>query len=110
VVSFVGSDASGSFGILGGREPFATTVSWGICRLRMADQVVWRYLALPGGVLSFASGRLHIAARRYFLDDDPERIVKTLTEQMRAEDQRTRDVHELLRDLDRELMRRLLAR
>jgi hypothetical protein len=36
-----------------------------------------RYIALPGGVLSFRDGLLTIATRRYLCDDDLERIRPT---------------------------------
>ena len=109
VVSFVGVDASGSFGILAGREPLATTLSWGLCSLRTADAKTRQYVAVPGGVLYFANDVLHLSARIYLRDDDPERIVGRLTDEMRAEEETSRDMHALLKDFDRELMRRLLT-
>jgi len=108
VVGFVGADGSGSFGILGGREPLATTLAWGLCSLKTAG-ATRQYVAVPGGVLYFANDVLHLCARIYLRDGDPERIVKRLTEEMRAEEETSRDMHALLKDLDRELMRRLLA-
>jgi len=109
VVSFVGTDGSGSFGILSGREPLATTLSWGLCSLRTAQSHARQYLAMPGGVLYFAQDVLHLCARLYLRDDDPERIVERLAGEMRAEEESSRAMHALLRDLDRELVRRLLA-
>ena len=106
VTSFVASDASGSFGILAGREPLATTLAWGMCRLHRTDGE--HFLALPGGVLYFADNVLQICTRRYLRDDDPARIVARLREEMRAEREITRDMHDLLRKLDRELLTRLL--
>jgi F-type H+-transporting ATPase subunit epsilon len=107
VVSFVGRDDSGSFGILSGREPFATILSWGLCSLQV--QAERRYVALPRGVLYFAEDVLRICAHRFVLDDDPERIVERLAQEMRQEEATSRDLHALLRDLDRELLRRLTA-
>jgi F-type H+-transporting ATPase subunit epsilon len=37
VTSFVGQDASGSFGILPGRAGFMTILSFGLARFRVAD-------------------------------------------------------------------------
>jgi len=110
VVGFVGADRSGSFGILGGREPLATTLSWGLCSLQKAEASTRQYLAVPGGVLYFAHDVLHICARLYLHDDDPERIVRRLAEEMRTEEKSSREMHALLKNLDRELMRRLLSR
>lgn len=109
-VAFVGSDGSGSFGILGGREPLATTLSWGLCSLRTTDDGARHYIAVPGGVLYFADDVLHICSRRFLRDDDPSSIVQRLAGEMHAEEVSTREMHLLLRDLDRELMRRLLVR
>jgi F-type H+-transporting ATPase subunit epsilon len=107
VTSFVASDASGSFGILADREPLVTSLAWGLCWMRTAQGE--DYLAVPGGVLYFAENVLRICARRYLRADDPSRIVKELDEQMRAEREVTRNMHDLLHDLDRELLVRLLA-
>jgi F-type H+-transporting ATPase subunit epsilon len=109
VTSFVGADRSGSFGILGGREPLATTLSWGLCSFRTGGANAPQYVAVPGAVLYFAPGVLHICARLYLRDQDPERIIRRLTDEMRAEEESSQSMHALLRELDRELMRRLLA-
>jgi F-type H+-transporting ATPase subunit epsilon len=110
VVSFVGADRSGSFGILGGREPLATTLSWGLCSFRAVDTGTREYVAVPGAVLYyFAPEVLHICARLYLRDQDPERIIRRLMDEMHAEEESSRSMHALLRDLDRELMRQLLV-
>ncbi|HTX59327.1 MAG TPA: F0F1 ATP synthase subunit epsilon [Verrucomicrobiae bacterium] len=107
VTAFCAGDRSGRFGILAGREPLATTLSWGLCSLRIGSEANRQYLAVPGGVLYFAQDVLHLCARLYLRDDDPERIVQRLTHEMHAEEESSRSMHALLRDLDRELMRRL---
>jgi F-type H+-transporting ATPase subunit epsilon len=109
VVSFVGADRSGSFGILGGREPLATTLSWGLCSFRATDTHRRDYVAVPGAVLYFAPEVLHICARFYLRDQDPERIIRRLVDEMHAEEESSQNMHALLRDLDRELMRQLLV-
>lgn len=109
LVSFVGSDGTGSFGILGGHEPFVTILSWGLCSLRTIDSATRHYLAVPSGVLYFAHDVLHVCARRFVRDDDPVRIVTRLTQEMRTEEAASRDLHALLRNLDRELLRRLIT-
>ncbi|HTX55701.1 MAG TPA: hypothetical protein VMD47_01220 [Candidatus Acidoferrales bacterium] len=107
VTSFVASDASGSFGILADREPLVTTLAWGLCWMRTGDGE--HYLALPGGVLYFAENVLRICTRRYVRADDPSHIVERLNDDMRAEHAVTRDMHQLLHKLDRELLTRLLV-
>lgn len=107
VTSFVASDASGSFGILADREPLVTTLDWGLCWMRTGQGE--HYLAVPGGVLYFAENVLRICARRYVRAGEPSHIVVELENEMRTEREVTRSVHDLLHDLDRELLVRLLA-
>ena len=64
VVSFVGEDESGSFGILPGHGRMMTLLSFGLARFRTADQD-WEYLALPGALAYFVNGELHLGTRRY---------------------------------------------
>ena len=45
--SFVGQDASGSFGLLAGHARFMTVLGFGLTRFRVAEQD-WEFLALPG--------------------------------------------------------------
>jgi len=61
VVSFVGEDASGSFGLQAGHERCMTSLVFGLARYRRADGV-WRYLALPGALLYFVENELFINA------------------------------------------------
>jgi F-type H+-transporting ATPase subunit epsilon len=108
VVSFVGADASGSFGILPGREPLVTALRWGLCSFRVEGETALRFAALPGAILRFDRSGLLICCRRYVTSGDPAAIVKELDEEMRRERQETRDVHDLLRSIDRELLARLV--
>ena len=96
-MGFVGTDGSGSFGILSGRQPLATTLSWGLCCTLTAEAAARQYFAMPGGLLYSARDVLHVCARLYLRDDDPERIVKRLADEMRAEEESSREMHALLR-------------
>lgn len=106
IVSFVGSDESGSFGILADREPLVTALAWGLCRFS-TDEGKTHFLAFPGGVLTFADGVLHIATPRYLRDDDSVALLARLEEGMRTEAEDRRAMRQVLRNLDRELLRRL---
>jgi F-type H+-transporting ATPase subunit epsilon len=106
VASFVGEDASGSFGILGGRARFITVLAYGLARFRSADGA-WQYLACPGAVLYFADDELFLNTRRYLRDDNYERICASLTGQLLAEEAQLRNVRESLERLEQELFRRL---
>ena len=107
VASFIGEDASGSFGILAGRERLVTVLGWGLCRYAAPDRV-WRYVALPGGTLSFADGVLSIATRHYVRGDDPGELQRRLEAEIAAEEASRRGMVELIRTVDRELLRGML--
>ena len=47
VSTFVGMDASGSFGIQANHDRFMTTLVFGLARFRQQSED-WQYLALPG--------------------------------------------------------------
>ncbi len=53
--SFIGEDASGSFGLQAGHARFMTILEFGLARFRTAE-ADWQYLALPGALLYFAQG------------------------------------------------------
>lgn len=106
VHSFVGEDASGSFGLRAGHARFMTTLSFGLARFRRAE-MEWQYLAMPGAVLYFAEQRLWIGARRFLLDHDYERISGLLREQLLVEEQVLQSTKLSLRRMEEELMQRL---
>ena len=106
VASFVGSDASGSFGIQPGRARLITLIDYGLARFRNTDGD-WFYLACPGGVLNFANNRLTVNTRRYLLDQDYESISGVLAGQLAEEENALKSVKDNLHMLEQELFRRL---
>lgn len=106
VASFVGTDASGSFGIQPGRARIMTILDYGLSRFRTAEGG-WHYLACPGAVLSFADDQLTVSTRRYLCDQDYERISALLAGQLAQEEDALRSVKDNLQRLERELFRRL---
>lgn len=106
VASFVGADASGSFGILPGRARFLTMLDYGLARFRIGDGP-WRYLACPGAVLNFVGDDLFVNTRRYRVDDDYGRISALLAGQLAQEEAELKAVKDNLRRLEHELFRRL---
>ena len=119
VVSFVGTDASGRFGLMPGHEPLATVLAFGLARFRLqpsrgdgsadsADEApAWRYLALPGGVLRFADNKLWIATRRYVLGEQLDAVQAALEQDMRHEQQQQADLRHNLEQLETTLMQGL---
>ncbi len=106
VVSFVGHDASGSFGIQAGHARLLTVLDFGLARFRRTD-TTWEYLALPEAVLYFADGDLTICTRRFLRDDDYERITRDLDERLRVEETELRGIKDSVHRLQEELIRRL---
>jgi F-type H+-transporting ATPase subunit epsilon len=108
LTSFVGEDASGSFGILAGHARTMTTLVFGMARFRGAE-TDWRYLALPGAVLYFVDNELMISTRRYLMDSDYEQISDALQKQLLSEEEQLRATKESLHRMDEEVLRRMWA-
>lgn len=106
VASFVGKDASGSFGILPRRARFMTVLEYGLARYRTA-RGPWQYLAFPGAVLYFVDGELFLNTRRFRRDEDHVRIEALLAGQLASEEAQLRSVKDNLQKLEQELFRRL---
>jgi len=106
VISFVGADASGQFGILPRHARMITVLGYGLARYRTADGD-WRYLALPGAVLRFGDDRLSITARRYVHGTDYQRIRQSLDAELRADEARLGKLKTQLIRLEREMFRKL---
>jgi F-type H+-transporting ATPase subunit epsilon len=106
VTSFVGEDASGSFGVLPGHEPLVTVLDFGLSRFRVAGGA-WQYLAAPGAVLYLHDGELHFATRRYLRGDDYATIRAALQRQVSAEEQSLQEIKTSLRGLEQEMLKRL---
>ena len=107
LVSFVGEDPSGSFGILAGHGRMITSLVFGLARFRTA-QGPWQYLAMPGAMLYFCDGQLRIDTRRYLLGTDYERISEALVQELAAEEQDLMEMKTNLRRIEESIMRRLL--
>lgn len=106
VTAFVGADASGSFGVLAGHAPLVTCLRFGLARYQGADGR-WRHLAVPGAVVRFADGALHLAARRFLEDDDPARLGAALEEVLLKEEADLHEVREALKHMEEAMLRRL---
>ncbi len=107
VESFVGEDASGSFGLKAHHERFMTVLVFGLARYRCQGQA-WQYLALPGALLYFVENRLYLNTRRYIREADYNRISVALTEQLMKEEEALAGLRQNLRRLEESLLRQLL--
>lgn len=106
VVQFIGADGSGSFGLLAGHAHFVAVLRYGLARF-VDSAGRWRYLALPGGVLSFADNRLTLATVRYFLGEERTDILSRLEDEMARTDSDVHTSRASLSEIERALVRRL---
>ncbi|WP_321370161.1 hypothetical protein [uncultured Desulfuromusa sp.] len=106
ISSFVGEDASGSFGILAGHARFMTTLVVGLARFRVAHKN-WQYLALPGAVLYFCSNVLTLSTRHYLIDDDYMHISQALQQQLLEEEKKLRPLKESLYHMEEDILNHL---
>lgn len=104
--SFVGEDASGSFGLLPGHAHMMTALVAGLARFRIGT-AEWHYLALPGGILAGTGRELTICTRRYLHDTDVRRMAGLLEEIRRSDRETLGGIRESLRRLEEEMLRRL---
>ena len=106
VESFVGRDASGSFGLLAGHERVMTSLGFGLARFRCTG-ADWEYLAVPGALVSFREDVLTLSTRRYLRDFDYGRISGLLLDRLAAEEQELAAIQQSLQQLEGEMLRRL---
>ena len=105
-LSFVGEDESGSFGVMAQHARMMTSLVFGLARFRRVEGS-WTYLALPGGLAYFHDNTLSIVTRRFFLDTDYDRISRTLTEELLAEETKLSAIKQSLRHMEEDLLKQM---
>jgi F-type H+-transporting ATPase subunit epsilon len=108
VTSFIGEDASGSFGIQPNHARFMTTLVFGLARFRLGTED-WQYLALPGAVVYFNNNELTISTRHFLIDTDLERISTLLEQQLITEEENLRATRESLHRMEQAMLKRMLT-
>jgi len=106
VNSFVGEDASGSFGILAGHARMLSVLIVGLARFRVGAGD-WRYLALPGAVLYFRDNVLTLSTRHYLVDNDYLRISDALQRQLLVEEEKLQATRQSLHRMEEIILKRL---
>jgi F-type H+-transporting ATPase subunit epsilon len=106
VVSFVGEDSSGSFGVLPEHARMVTVLTIGLARFRTAAGA-WEFVAVPGAMLYCRDNELRLCTRRYLRDSDYARIAAALHERLLAEEDALRQMKQHLRRLEEEMLKRL---
>ncbi len=105
-VAFVGSDASGSFGLLPDAERRVTVLAQGLAQVQRANGST-RYLALMGGVLDLRENTLRVATSSYAASDDRSEIVGALESLWHGQEERVREIKESLRRLEEGVLQRM---
>lgn len=106
VTQFIGADDSGSFGVLAGHAKMVAVLRYGLARF--ADTAGrWRYLSLPGGVLSFSGNELTVVTVRYFLGEERGIITRQLAAEMSRADSDIHRSRATLAEIEHALVRRL---
>lgn len=106
VYSFIGEDASGSFGIQSNHARIMASLVFGLARFRLTDES-WQYLAMPGALLYFVNNELTINTKRYLIDTDYERISRALQEELLAEEKKLKAMKDSLHHMEEEVLKRL---
>lgn len=106
VISFVGEDASGQFGILAHHSRMMTCLKFGLAWFRDENQET-EYLALPGAVVYFIDNQLHIATRHYVRHQEYQAIQRVLEEELHWEENNLLRTKESVHRLDEEMLKRL---
>ena len=107
VTSFVGEDASGSFGIQANHAQFITSLVYGLARFKQEDGI-WRYVAVPGAVLYFIGNEMKLISRRFLISDDYELMSNALLNTLASEEQALSEVKHNLQNIETNILRRML--
>lgn len=106
VVSFIGTDASGRFGIQAQHTRFMTTLVFGLASFAQSTGQL-NYLALPGAVAYFKNNQLSLSTRHFLIDVDLTRISVLLQEQLLAEETELRATRESLQRMEQAMLQRM---
>jgi len=106
VTSFVGEDASGSFGLMSGHARMMTSLVMGLARFRIGTDD-WQYIATPSALLYFDNNKLILTTRHFLIDTDYMRISAALEEQLLDEESLLHDQKLSLRHMEEEVLKRL---
>ena len=106
VTSFIGTDASGCFGVQAQHARFMTTLVFGLARFSL-DTDEWQYLALPGAVAYFKDNTLTLSTRHFLIDNDLVRISALLQQQLVVEETELRATRDSLQLMEQAMLQRM---
>jgi F-type H+-transporting ATPase subunit epsilon len=106
VISFLGEDPSGKFGILANHTRMMASLAYGLCSYKNIDNEI-EYIALPGAILYFVANHLYINTRRYIRSKDYLLLIDILDKELRAEEEKLHVIREKLNNFEKEMLKRL---
>lgn len=107
VSSFIGEDASGSFGILANHARLMTRLVFGLARFKVINGS-WQYLAMPGGMLYFTGNELTLNCRRWIRGDNYEDISNNLSQILDTEEQNLLEMKRNLHRIEENILRYMM--
>jgi len=99
VVSFVGEDASGSFGILADHQRLITVLAFGLARFKKSDQK-WHFLAMPSALLYFKNNVLQLNTPRFVRCENYKDISQALEQTLALEKSLVGDLKSHLKNIE----------
>lgn len=106
ILSFIGRDTSGSFGIMARHATFVTCLEPGIARFRDGDGK-WTYLAQPGSVLVFRENQLRLSTSQFILSEEHGLLVQKMETLWRSIYQNMNTSKRVTTQMDHALARKL---
>lgn len=107
VVSFVGRDTSGKFGILAYHTKMMACLAYGLAQLRYETNEM-EYLAIPSGLLYFINNELYITTHHYIRSKNYTDIVMALEQRLLYEEKKVQSIKNSIHQLDKEMLKSLL--
>ena len=107
VVSFIGADSSGKFGILAHHIRLISCLTYGLATLRYETNEI-EYLAIPSGLLYFINNELYIITRHYVRSKNYQDIVNALDQRLHDEEKKLHHIKESIHQLDKQMVKNLL--
>lgn len=106
VTSFVGTDASGSFGIRANHERMMTILEFGFVTVHRRDQGI-QYIAMPGCILYFLENTMFLVTTRYFISSDDNELTAQLRGQIAREEEKLLSLRESVRKMEESMFKQL---
>ena len=111
VLSFVGEDATGRFGIRAGHARFMTALQLGLARFQQNEQASseanWWYLGTSNALLDFKDNQLTISTQHFLVDSDYQTISRLLQATMQQEAEALTEQKQSFQHIEEQVLKRV---